>query len=221
MNLRRRLATCLGIIVACAALNLASPVVIAKQRTLTPGEYTVQFTVLGDGASPHTRTVTLTEAPKSLNAVVTVDGDEVDSFAIDPSTAFPAKGRAGLGPLMPYRPERRTYPLFEPATGSDVALDYLGPGAVRGLETYKYEADMSDGCVRIVDAERHTGRIVDEVWTCGEDQWVLAEATKAAQVEAARRDVAWLRGLQVMAVVTRAIAAAAFIAGLVFYARRR
>ena len=102
MNLRRRLATCLGIIVACAALNLASPVVIAKQRTLTPGEYTVQFTVLGDGASPHTRTVTLTEAPKSLNAVVTVDGDEVDSFAIDPSTAFPAKGRAGLGPLMPY-----------------------------------------------------------------------------------------------------------------------
>mgnify|MGYP002716581618 CR=1 FL=1 len=217
MNLRRRLTACLGIIVVCAALNLASPIVIAKQRTLAPGEYTVLF----DGASPHTRTITLTEAPKRLDAVVTVDGEEVDAFPIDPSTAFPAKGRAGLGPFMPYRPERRTYPLFDPATGSDVALDYLGPGAVRGLETYKYAAELSDGCVRTVDAERRTGRIVDEVWTCGEDQWVLAEAAKAAQVEAARRDVAWLRGLQVMAVVTRAIAAAAFIAGLVFYARRR
>ena len=43
----------------------------------------------------------------------------------------------------------------------------------------------------------------------------------SALLEAARRDVAWLRGLQVMAVVTRAIAVAAFIAGLVFYARRR
>lgn len=217
MNLRRRLAACLGIIVVCAALNLASPVVIAKQRTLVPGEYTMLF----DGASPHTRTVTLTEAPKKLNAVVTVDGEEVDRFPIDPSTAFPAKGRAGLGPLLPYRPERRSYPLFDPSSGGEVPLDYLGPGSVRGLETYKYAAELSDGCVRTVDAERRTGRIVDEVWGCGEDQWVLAEATKASQVESARRDVAWLRGLQVMAVITRIIAATAFVAGLVFYARRR
>ena len=147
MNLRRRLAACLGIIVVCGALNLASPIVIAQQRTLDPGEYTMLF----DGTSPRTRTIALSKAPKSLDAVVTLDGDEVDAFPIDPSTAFPAKGRAGLGPLLPYRPERRTYPLFDPATGNDVALDYLGPGAVRGLETYKYEADMSDGCVRIVD----------------------------------------------------------------------
>lgn len=217
MNLRRRLAACLGIIVACAALNLASPIVIATQRTLAPGEYTMLF----DGASPHTRTVALTEAPKSLDAVVTVDSELVDRFPIDPSTAFPAKGRAGLGPLLPYRPERRSYPLFDPASGGEVPLDYLGPGSVRGLETYKYAAELSDGCVRTVDAERRTGRIVDEVWGCGEDQWVLAEATKASQVESARRDVAWLRGLQVMAVITRMIAAAAFVAGLVFYARRR
>lgn len=201
----------------CAALNLASPIVIAQQRTLDPGEYTMLF----DGTSPRTRTVTLSKAPKGLDAVVTVDGEEVDAFPIDPSTAFPAKGRAGLGPLMPYRPERRTYPLFDPATGSDVALDYLGPGAVRGLETYKYEADMSDGCVRTVDAERRTGRILEEVWDCGEDQWMLADETKAAQVSAAGRDVAWLRGLQVMSVLTRIIAAAAFVAGLVLYARRR
>lgn len=177
--------------------------------------------MLFDGTSPRTRTVTLSKAPKGLDAVVTVDGEEVDAFPIDPSTAFPAKGRAGLGPLMPYRPERRTYPLFDPATGSDVALDYLGPGAVRGLETYKYEADMSDGCVRTVDAERRTGRILEEVWDCGEDQWMLADETKAAQVSAAGRDVAWLRGLQVMSVLTRIIAAAAFVAGLVLYARRR
>ena len=217
MNLRRRLAACLGIIVVCAALNIASPIVIAKQRTLAPGEYTMLF----DGASPHTRTITLTEAPKRLDAVVTVDGAEVDAFPIDPSTAFPAKGRAGLGPLMPYRPERRSYPLFDPAAGSDVPLDYLGPGSVRGLDTYKYSAELTDGCARTVDAERRTGRIVDEIWSCGEDQWTLAEETKTSQVAAARRDVAWLRGLQVMAVITRTIAAVAFIAGLVFYARRR
>ena len=217
MNLRRRLAACLGIIVVCAALNLASPIVIAKQRTLAPGEYTVLF----DGASPRTRTITLTEAPKRLDAVVTVDGEEVDAFPIDPSTAFPAKGRAGLGPLMPYRPERRSYPLFDPAAGADVPFDYLGPGSVRGLETYKYSAELTGGCTRTVDAERRTGRIVDEIWGCGEDQWTLAEETKSSQVAAARREVAWLRGLQVMAGVTRTIAAAAFIAGLVFYARRR
>lgn len=216
MNLRRRLATCLGIIVACGALNLASPIVIAKQRTLDPGEYTMLF----DGASPRTRTVTLTKAPKTLDAVVTLDGEEIDAFPIDPSTAFPAKGRAGLGPLLPYRPERRTYPLFDAAAGTDVPMDFLGPGSVRGLETHKYSAELSGGCTRTVDAERRTGRIVDEVWDCPPQQWVLAEETKAAQVDAARRDVAWLRALQVMAVVTRTTAAAAFITGLVLYARR-
>ena len=214
MNLRRRLATCLGIIVACGALNLASPIVIAQQRTLDPGEYTMLF----DGTSPRTRTIELSKAPKSLDAVVTVDGEEVDAFPIDPSTAFPAKGRAGLGPLLPYRPERRTYPLFDSTSGRDVGLDYLGPGSVRGLDTYKYSAALSDGCTRTVDAERRTGRILDEVWDCGADQWVLAEETKAAQVDAAGRGVAWL---QVMSVVTRVIAAAAFVAGLVLYARRR
>ena len=217
MNLRRRLAACLGIIVVCGAFNLASPIVIAQQRTLDPGEYTMLF----DGTSPRTRTIELTKAPKSLDAVVTLDGEEVDAFPIDPSTAFPAKGRAGLGPLLPYRPERRTYPMFDSTSGDDVGLDYLGPGSVRGLDTYKYTAALPDGCVRTVDAERRTGRIVDEVWDCGADQWVLAEETKAAQVSAAGRDVAWLRGLQVMSVVTRVVAAAAFVAGLVMYARRR
>ena len=201
----------------CAALNLASPIVIAQQRTLDPGEYTMLF----DGTSPRTRTVALSKAPKSLDAVVTLDGDKVDAFPIDPSTAFPAKGRAGLGPLLPYRPERRTYPLFDSTSGEDVGMDYLGPGSVQGLDTYKYSAALSDGCVRTVDAERRTGRILEEVWDCGADQWVLAGETKAAQVSAAGREVAWLRGLQVMSVITRVIAAAAFVAGLVLYARRR
>ena len=215
MNLRRRLAACLGVIVVCAVLNIASPIVIAKQRTLVPGEYTMLFS--GD----RSRTVTLTEAPKAMRARVDVDGEEVDSFLIDPSTAFPTKGRAGLGPLMPYNPERRTYPLHDPTTGNDAALDYLGPGNVRGLETYKYAATLADGCTRTVDAERRTGRILDEVWDCPPEQWVLADDTKTAAVDTARRDVAWLRGLQVMAVLTRFIAAVAFIVGLVAYARRR
>ena len=215
MNLRRRLAACLGVIVVCAVLNIASPIVIAKQRTLVPGDYTMHFS--GD----RSRTVTLTEEPKAMRARVEVDGEEVDSFLIDPSTAFPTKGRAGLGPLIPYHPERRTYPLHDPATGNDAALDYLGPGNVRGLETYKYAATLSDGCTRTVDAERRTGRILDEVWDCPPEQWVLADDTKTAAVNAARNDVAWLRGLQLMAVLTRFIAAVAFIVGLVAYARRR
>lgn len=215
MNLRRRLAACLGVIVVCAVLNIASPIVIAKQRTLVPGDYTMLFS--GD----RSRTVTLTEAPKAMRARVDVDGEEVDSFLIDPSTAFPTKGRAGLGPLMPYNPERRSYPLHDTTTGRDVPLDYLGPGNVRGLETYKYAATLSDGCTRTVDAERRTGRILDEVWDCPPEQWVLADDTKTAAVNAARNDVAWLRGLQVMAVLTRLIAAVAFIVGLVAYARRR
>lgn len=215
MNLRRRLAICLGIIVVCAALNIASPIVIAKQRTLQPGEYTMLFD------DTRSRTVTLTKQPKSMLAEVTIDGEIVDSFLIDPSTAFPAKGRAGLGPLLPYQPERRTYPLFDTTSGQDVPMDYVGPGNVRGMQTYKYTAALSNDCVRTVDAERRTGRILDEVWDCPPEQWTLAEETKAAAVDAARRDVAWLRGLQVMAVLTRFIAAAAFIAGLVAYARRR
>ena len=111
--------------------------------------------------------------------------------------------------------------MFDTTSGRDVPMDYLGPGNVRGMQTYKYAATLSDGCVRTVDAERRTGRILDEIWDCPPEQWVLAEETKAAAVDAARRDVAWLRGLQVMAVLTRLIAAAAFIAGLVAYARRR
>ncbi|MBC3178224.1 porin PorA family protein [Corynebacterium lujinxingii] len=215
MNLRRRLAACLGVIVVCAVLNIASPIVIAKQRTLVPGDYTMHF------SGERSRTVTLTEAPKAMRARVEVDGEEVDSFLIDPSTAFPTRGRAGLGPLIPYNPERRTYPLHDPTTGNDAALDYLGPGNVRGLETYKYAATLSDGCTRTVDAERRTGRILDEVWDCPPEQWVLADDTKTAAVNAARNDIAWLRGLQVMAVLTRFIAAVAFIVGLVAYARRR
>nr|WP_231699239.1 porin PorA family protein [Corynebacterium lujinxingii] len=213
--MRRRLAACLGVIVVCAVLNIASPIVIAKQRTLVPGDYTMHF------SGERSRTVTLTEAPKAMRARVEVDGEEVDSFLIDPSTAFPTRGRAGLGPLIPYNPERRTYPLHDPTTGNDAALDYLGPGNVRGLETYKYAATLSDGCTRTVDAERRTGRILDEVWDCPPEQWVLADDTKTAAVNAARNDIAWLRGLQVMAVLTRFIAAVAFIVGLVAYARRR
>ena len=71
-----------------------------------------------------------------------------------------------------------------------------------------------------MDAERRTGRIVDEVFSCGDGQWVLAESSKSEQLRAAEKDVRVLKALQVMAVLTRFVGAAAFIAALVAYARR-
>ncbi len=203
-----------GVVAVCFALNLASPWVVSQQRTLTPGEQSMLF----DGPTSHTRTLTLSKERKKLVAAVAVDGAEVDRFAIDPATRMPtATGRAGLGPLLPYEPQRKTYPLH--TAGGDVALDYIGAGAVRGLETLKYRADVGE-CERVVDAERRTGRVVDEVFTCPGAQYRLAEASKAEAVAAARDDVAMLRGLQVMAVLTRLIGGVAFLAGLYAYARR-
>lgn len=198
----------------CFALNLASPFVVSQQRTLAPGEIAWLF----DGPTPHTRTLTLEARGKKLVAAVAVDGAEVDRFPIDPVTRMPtATGRAGLGPLLPYAPQRKTYPLH--TDGGDVAMDYVGAGAVRGLETQKYSADV-DGCERVVDAERRTGRIVDEVFTCEGAQYRLAEPSKAEAVAAARADVRVLLALQVMAVLTRFVGGAAFVAGLWAYARR-
>lgn len=200
----------------CFALNLVSPWVVSQQRTLGASESMWLF----DGPSQVTRTLSV--SPK-LRAQVFIDDSPTDSFRIDPSTRFPLNhGREGLGPLLPYEPERRTYPLRW--GDGDVAMDYVGPGSVRGLETYKYRAagPAGDGtCVRDVDAERRTGRIVDEVFTCeGRGQWVLAESSKADAVDQARRDVRVLTALQIMALVTRFVGAAAFLVALVEYARR-
>ena len=198
----------------CFALNLVSPWVVSQQRTLSASEHTMLF----DGTPNLTRTLTLEKAPKGLTAVVRIGEEETDRFTINPTTAFPMDfGRAGLGPLMPYQPERRTYPLRW--DGEDVPMDYVGASMVRGLETYKYRA-VADGCARDVDAERQTGRIVDEVWSCEGAQWRLAETSKAEAVAAARADVRVLTALQVMAVLTRFIGAAAFVVALVGYARR-
>lgn len=205
----------LVIVAVCFALNLVSPWVVSQQRTLVPSEQVWLF----DGPAPHSHTLALSPAPKGLAATVRVGVEEVDRFTIDPTTAFPMDvGREGLGPLLPYQPERRTYPMRW--GGEDVALDYVGPGMVRGLETYQYRARRGE-CVRNVNAERRTGRIVDEVFTCeGRGQWVLAESSKADAVDQARRDVRVLTALQIMAVVTRFVGAAAFIWALVGYARK-
>lgn len=217
----RVIAACLGIAAVCLALNLLSPVIIGAQRTLTPGTMSMVF----DGPTGSvTRTIELTKTPKGLDALVLIDGSVTDHFPINPSSHYPAMlpgqpKRDGLGPLLPYSPERRTYPLFDHTTNRSAPMDYVSNGSVRGMETYKYTAQLAD-CTRDVDAERRTGRIVDEVVTCGDGQWVLAESSKSEQLRAAERDVRVLKALQVMAVLTRFVGAAAFIAALVAYARR-
>lgn len=220
----RVIAACLGIAAVCLALNLLSPVIIGAQRTLAPGTMSMTF----DGPTGTlTRTIELTKTPKGLDALVRIDDSVADHFPINPSSHYPAMlpgqpHRDGLGPLLPYAPERRTYPLFDhtnTTTNKSVPMDYVGTGSVAGLETYKYTARLAD-CTRDVDVERRTGRIVSEVFSCGDGQWVLTESSRSEQLRAAERDVRVLKALQVMAVLTRFVGAAAFVAALVAYARR-
>lgn len=156
-----------------------------------------------------------------------------DRFLINPTTHYPLGERHGLGVLFPYQPERRSYPFYDffgAAAADHVALlDYVGNGSVGGLETYKYHGALSGGVERTVDVERRTGRILSEVWTAptnadrgdstdssgsagGEVQmWVLAEASKSEALDLARSEVRVLFALQVLALVTRVIAAAALL----------
>lgn len=162
-----------------------------------------------------------------------------DRFLINPTTHYPLGERHGLGVLFPYQPERRSYPFYDffGASADDhvALLDYVGNGSVGGLETYKYHGTLSGGVERTVDVERRTGRILSEVWTAptnadrgdstdraastdssgsagGEVQmWVLAEASKSEALDLARSEVRVLFALQVLALVTRVIAAAALL----------
>lgn len=110
-----------------------------------------------------------------------------------------------------------------------VLLDYVGTSSVGGLEAYKYHGALGGGVERTVDVERRTGRILNEVWTAphpadsadsadsaaresGERaMWVLAEASKREALDIARGEVRVLFALQVLALVTRVVAAAALL----------
>lgn len=197
-----------AVVAVCFCLNLISPFVVSQQRTLSDATFSWQF-------GPHTRTLEVRDGM----ARVLIDAQVTDQFPINPATRFPAEqGRAGLGPLLPYEPQRRTYPMWW--EGEEVPLDYVGSGSVQGLQTYKYSATLPGGCVRDVDVERRTGRILDEIWSCEGQQWVLGEASRSEGIAAAKKDMRVLVALQVMAVLTRLIGAAAFVVGLVAYARR-
>lgn len=166
-----------------------------------------------------------------------------DRFVINPVTRYPLGERHGLGVLFPYQPERRSYPFSSPffdfvdarareqasasAQERVVLLDYVGAGSVGGLETYKYHGVLGGGVERTVDVERRTGRILNEVWTAphpadsadGESEeramWVLAEVSKREALDIARGEVRVLFALQVLALVTRVVAAAALLWALV------
>ena len=106
----------------------------------------------------------------------------------------------------------------------------MGAGSVGGLETYKYHGALGGGVERTVDVERRTGRILNEVWTAphpadGADgaareseehaMWVLAEVSKREALDIARGEVRVLFALQVLALVTRVVAAGALLWALV------
>lgn len=227
---KRKLACAAGILVVALACNIASPIVIAYQRPLETGTHSMSFS--GPEGQQFTRTTVLekstTQDPdtgkkKDVYTLTTEqDGPEAytDAFQINPTTAFPEKDRHGVGVYLPYRPERRSYPYFDPRSQSTVPLDYLGPGSVGGLETYQYRATLPDDAQRTVNVERRTGMLVDESWSLPSGVWTLSEASKSDAVDTARGKVAWLRGLQIMALVTRLIAVVALVWALVLLARR-
>lgn len=233
VEVRRTLAKCLVVLVVCFALNLIPPVVIAMQRTIHPGE-TLHTTY--DGPAPLSIQLSTAEVPESgrvaLNAVITLDGTQVtDSYVVDASSALPVSGRAGLTYLFPYQPERLSYPFsdpFAPQTFEEPArLDYLGPGGVGGLDTYKYRANVEGegyAAQRIFDLQVRTGEVLDETWSLAEGpvqgQFRMSEQSRDAAWERATAEVRVLRGLQVLAWVTRFIAFVALVWAAVAVARR-
>ena len=227
---KRKLAWAAGILVVALACNVASPIVIAYQRAMQPGTQSVTFD--GPDGQQFTRTTTLekstepdpkTGKDKDVYTLTTQqDGPAAytDTFQINPTTALPEGDRHGIGVYLPYRPERRSFPYFDPSSQATVPLDYVGPGSVGGLETYQYRATLPSGAQRTVNAERRTGLLVDESWSLPSGVWTFSEDSKRDAVDAARGKVAWLRGLQIMALVTRLIAAVALVWALVLLARR-
>ncbi|WP_291313941.1 porin PorA family protein [Corynebacterium sp. UBA2622] len=225
----RRARIAATILLACLALNLIAPVVISAQRALPHEGF---FASTYDGPVPYAQELTLTRGAKKdevdINARLLIDGTEHrDSYTANVATTFPVRDRGGLTYFFPYQPERRSYPYSDPFALEAVPADYLGPGNVAGLETYKYRAEISDGgyhAERIFDLERRTGRVLDETWTTSggpaDGFFRLSEDSRAEAVGAARREVGVLRALQVLAWVTR-LAAVLTLAWLaVAFARR-
>ncbi|EEI18051.1 DUF3068 domain-containing protein [Corynebacterium sanguinis] len=233
VGVRRTLAKCLVVLVAGFVLNLISPVVIAQQRTIHPGETSV---VTFDGPAELTKRFSTSEGPESgqvvINAMTVLGGNELaDSYTVHASTALPVDGRAGLTYVFPYRPERISYPYsdpFAPGTFDTPArLDYLGPGSVGGLDTYKYRANITAPgyeAQRIIDLQVRTGEVLDETWTVREGPvaglYRMSEQSRDVAWQRAAAEVHVLRGLQVLAWVTRFIAVVALAWAAVAVARR-
>lgn len=220
---KRRLWVCAAVIAACVALNLLSPLIISSQRVLAPTQDVLRF----DGPTALHRTITIEEEPAQkglfMSAEVINDGELIasDRFEVNPSSAFPTSSpgssRQGLGYVMPYAPERRSYPFYDPVGDVTVPLDYVGARSVGGLETYKYRAEIDVAgyrAERIIDVERRTGRLLDETWTVNGNLYVLSDATKATELANAYRDVRVLKALQIMAFLTRLIGVVAFFVAL-------
>lgn len=226
---RRRVRIAAAILLTCFALNLVAPVVISAQRALTrPATHTTTF----DGPVPFTVETTLTQGAKKdevdIEARLLIDATEHrDSYTANAATTFPVRDRGGLTYFFPYQPERRSYPYSDPFALEAVPMDYLGPGNVAGLETYKYRAEISDGdyrAERIFDLERRTGRVLDETWTTSggpaEGFFRMSEQSRAEAVEKARQQVFVLRALQWLAWVTRFVAVLTLAWLAVTFARR-
>ncbi len=225
----RRARTAATILLVCLALNLIAPAVISAQRALPHEGF---FAATYDGPVPYSVETTLTPGAKKdevdIASRLLIDGTEhIDSYTANVATTFPIRDRGGLTYFFPYQPERRSYPYSDPFSLRAVPMDYLGPGNVAGLETYKYRAEVADGeyrAERIVDLERRTGRVLDETWTTSggpaEGFFRLSDDSRAEAVDAARREVGILRALQVLAWVTRLVAVLTLAWLAVAFARR-
>ncbi|WP_165002217.1 porin PorA family protein [Corynebacterium qintianiae] len=233
VGVRRTLAKCLVVLAVCFALNLIAPVVISQQRTIHPRE---SRTITFDGPASLTVELTTGKGPKSgqvsIQAAVSLDGAPLaDSMTASASSALPVDGRAGLTYLFPYRPERLSYPYtdpFAPETFTDPArMDYVGPGSVGGLDTYKYRAGITaDGhsAERIIDLQVQTGEVLDETWSVAEGPveglFRMSEQSRFEAHERAAAEVRVLHALQVLAWVTRFVAFVALVRAAVAVARR-
>lgn len=211
----RRLRIAAAILLTCLALNLLTPAIVAVQRTLPrPATFTATY----DGPVPYSVEASFSRGAArdevDIEARLLIDGTEHrDSYTARADTALPVDDRQGLTYAFPFAPEKRSYPYSDPFAERAVPLDYLGPGNVAGLETYKYRAEVAQGdyrAERIFDLERRTGRVLDETWTSSggpaEGFFRLSEQARRGAVDTARGDVLVLRALEVLGWVTRAVA---------------
>ncbi|WP_157672456.1 porin PorA family protein [Corynebacterium mycetoides] len=233
LELRRTLVRCLAVLAVCFALNLISPVVIAAQRTIAPGE--TRLTTF-DGPAELSVETTTSKGAKSgtveIDANIVLDGAaRTDSYTAAAASSMPVPGRGGVTYYFPYRPERRTYPYSDPfapqTLTAPAALDYVGPGSVGGLDTYKYRARIATpdyAAERIIDLQTSTGVVLDETWSVERGPatglFRMSEASRAEARAHAAGQVRVLHVLQVLAWVTRFIAVVALAWAAVAVARR-